>query len=117
MGPKLLLSLRLWAAAMLAVIGLQAIPTTALPTHVTHGSAFSASTQELSLGARRVEAGEVQVAPQPQPLPHLPALPVERLLVAAESADPWPAHRQTGPPARPIPLYGGATPRAPPVPN
>lgn len=117
MGPKLLLSLRLWAAAMLAVIGLQAIPTTALPTHVTHGSAFNASTQEQSLGARRAEAGEVQVAPQPQPLPQLPVLPIERLRDSAEDAAPWPANRQTGPPARPIPLYGGATPRAPPVLN
>ena len=92
--------------------------TTALPTHVTHGSAFSASTQDLSLGARRAEADDVQVAPQPQPLPHLPpALPVEQLLVAAESPASWPAHRQTGPPARPIPLHGDAAPRAPPVPN
>lgn len=115
MAPKLLLPLRLWAVAMLAVIGLQAIPTTALPTHVTHGSAFSASTQELSLGARRADAGEVQVAQQP--IPHPPVLPVERLLVAAERPAPWPAHRQTGPPARPVPLDGGATPRAPPVLN
>lgn len=113
MNRHLLLSLRLWAAAMLAVVGLQAIPVHSLPEQPTHGSAFSASTQEVSLAARRAGVSEVRMAPAPDP-----CLPVEQMYDSSAqflTVPVRPANRQTGPPVRPLPLCGGPTPRGPPV--
>ena len=113
MDRHLFLSLRLWAAAMLAVIGLQAIPVHSLPERPTQGSAFNASTVDVALAAREVAAHEVALDPAPEP--HHPAVmpisaPVQPALQSA-----WRAHRQTGPPLRPEPLRSGPSPRAPPL--
>jgi hypothetical protein len=113
MDRHLFLSLRLWAAAMLAVIGLQAIPVHSLPERPTQGSAFSASTVDVALAAREVAANEIALDPVPEP--HHPAVipisaPVQPALQSA-----WRAHRQTGPPLRPEPLRSGPGPRAPPL--
>ena len=113
MGRHLFLSVRLWAAAMLAVIGLQAIPVHSLPQQPTSGSAFSASTQEVALAARRAGVAEVRLAPVP--VPHPPTEVVRDNESAPLTPEGWPANRQTGPPLRPLPLRGGPTPRGPPA--
>ena len=113
MDRHLFLSLRLWAAAMLAVIGLQAIPTHSLPERLMQGSAFSASTQEVSLAARRAGVAEIRLAPAPVPRPPTEQVSEDESLAIAPTT--WPAHRQTGPPLRPLPLRGGSAPRGPPV--
>jgi len=104
---------RLALAALLAAIGLQAIPAHALPMRLDHGSAFSASTEEVSLSARRAGVGEIRLAPTPLPAPR-PAVVTEP--VAIEEGDaPWPGAWATGPPLRPVPLVQGSAPRAPPA--
>lgn len=113
MSRSLLLSLRLWAAAMIAVIGLQAIPAQALPDQPTHGSAFSASTVDVALAAREVAADEVAI--DPAPVPHPPEAIADHAPVQHALQTAWRAHRQTGPPLRPTPLRGGPTPRGPPL--
>lgn len=109
-----LLSVRLLAALLLAVVGLQAGGPMERVLERGHGSAFSASTQEVALAAqRRTETVRHSVAPMPvvpapvqalsapAPLPALPALPAPR-----------PA--STGPPA-PNVLSLKPAPRAPPL--
>ncbi|MFN6934465.1 MAG: hypothetical protein ACK4NZ_04870 [Tsuneonella sp.] len=113
MSRSLLLSLRLWAAAMIAVIGLQAIPAQALPDQPTHGSAFSASTVDVALAAREVAVDEVAIDPAPVPHPAEAIANHASVQRALQSA--WGTHRQTGPPLRPLPLRGGPTPRGPPL--
>ena len=87
MDRHLFLSLRLWAAAMLAVIGLQAIPVHSLPERPTQGSAFSASTVDVALAAREVAANEVALDPVPEP--HHPAvIPISALVQPALQLKP-----------------------------
>ena len=73
MSRVLPLTFRLMLAAMLAVIGLHAVPDQPLPAQVSHGSAFSAGTVEVSLLARRVAPGEARPIAAPVPLPLDPA--------------------------------------------
>jgi hypothetical protein len=107
------LRFRLALAVLLAAIGIQAIPAHALPMRPDHGSAFSASSEEVSLSARRAGVGEIRLAPMPLPAPR-PEVVAEAAVVGAPEA-PWPATYATGPPLRPIPLVHGPAPRAPPA--
>jgi hypothetical protein len=104
---------RLWAALLLATIGLQATASAAPSLEKTSGSAFSATTYEVALYVQRGEKVQRQ-AVTPQPL--LPAavailsVPVR----TAELADkPVLRPDSTGPPLREIQSWKPA-PRAPP---
>ena len=113
MGARLPRTFRLFAALMLAVIGLQATPAQPLPTQQSHGSAFSADTHELALPVRKEAASEVAL---PAIVPVLPpqtwAAKIRPRLAVAE---PKGAHHQTDPPLRPEPLRRSPAPRAPPA--
>lgn len=105
---------RLLAALMLATIGLQATPARPVLPLRDHGSAFSASTAEVAVAARRERAEEVRVVEQAPALLHIhadllrarPALPVSRTA--------WPAVQARGPPPRDL-RGPAASPRAPPL--
>jgi hypothetical protein len=112
-----LMFVRLWAALLLATIGLHAAtPAPAAAFERTHGSAFAANTHEVALIVQRGDKIARQaVEPQPRPLPLLAAAtatfrPVRE---AAGSPDPMPLPAATGPPLRPIRSWKPA-PRAPP---
>ncbi|WP_205689487.1 hypothetical protein [Aurantiacibacter odishensis] len=99
--------------AMLCVIGLHAIPTGPLPGYVERGgSAFSASTSEVSLVTREDAEIVLKVLPEPT----LDKLPVSLPLApaAAAPAFSWPGKYQTAPPV-PWPMPPAANPRGPPV--
>lgn len=110
--PSLTL-VRLWAALLLATIGLQALDTAPPSLERRSGSAFSASTQEVALYVQRGERVQRQaVAPQPlapfsTPLVALPARLAERAALPAPRPD------STGPPAFEFRSWSAA-PRAPP---
>lgn len=104
---------RLWAALLLATIGLQATAAAAPSLEKTSGSAFSAATYEVALYVQRGEKVQRQaVAPQPlAPLAvALESLPT-RPVVLADGTAPRPD--STGPPRRQIHSWKPA-PRAPP---
>lgn len=106
-------ALRLWAALLLAAIGLQVASPVARPLEVRHGSAFSAATVDVALAPqRRIES--VRVADEPQPA--LPPQPVAVTPLAATILSDLPAVRphSTGPPARDI-LAWQPAPRGPPA--
>lgn len=114
MSRVLPLTFRLMLAAMLAVIGLHAVPDQPLPAQVSHGSAFSAGTVEVSLLARRVAPGEARPVAAPVPLP---LVPIAEPILSVSSLQPsgaWPAHPQTGPPVLRA-GRGDPPPRAPPA--
>jgi hypothetical protein len=108
------LTFRLMLAAMLAVIGLHAVPDQPLPAQVSHGSAFSAGTVEVSLLARRVATGEAKPVAAPVPLPRIPVAEPVAIVSDAHPRTTWPAHPQTGPPALRL-GRGDPPPRAPPA--
>lgn len=117
MLPRLpsLTFLRLWAALLLATIGLQASVPAAASSEKTHGSAFAATTFEVAvLIPRDARALRQVLAPLPLALPPLavPASEVPaRVLTVPE---PPAAHPDaTGPPLRHIHSWEPA-PRAPP---
>ncbi|MGN6500948.1 MAG: hypothetical protein ACTHKM_12470 [Tsuneonella sp.] len=104
--------LRWFAAALLAIIAMQALPAQAIPPALDRGPAFSASSIEVALAPRREVRADVRIAPVPLP----PRPFVEPLLPAELSlrAEPWRAHRQQAPPATP-PRRSIASPREPPL--
>jgi hypothetical protein len=107
------LTFRLMVAAMLAVVGLYAVPDQPLPTYAAHGSAFSAGTVEVSLVARRAAPGEAKPIAAPVPLP-LVRTESQSAVSRIHPADAWPAHPQTGPPTLRF-GRGDPPPRAPPA--
>lgn len=112
--PSLTL-VRLWAALLLATIGLQAAePAPAASFERTHGSAFAANTYEVALfvqrGDRAARQASVPVPPlQPVAMPVLPAPARPAVLPAV----PAPRPDSTGPPVLDIHSWEPA-PRAPP---
>jgi hypothetical protein len=102
----------LMAAALMAMIALQATPTAPIPDNHDRGSAFSASSTEVALAPRSHLASESRLAPVP-----LTERPSQGLIPLAELAltqHAWPAHRQTGPPPL-VPRRSLASPREPPL--
>lgn len=110
--PSLTL-LRLWAALLLATIGLQASAPAAPSLEKTHGSAFAATTYEVAVLIQR-DARSQRQALAPQPL--LPVAVLAAEVPARASVVPeQPAARpdSTGPPLHDIHSWQPA-PRAPP---
>ena len=103
---------RLLAALLLAVIGVQAGQSFDSGLEPTHGSAFSAATYEVALASQR--RGE-KASTASTPLLGAPAPSMATVLALAVIA-PQPAPRpdSTGPPALPI-LDRQPPPRAPPA--
>jgi hypothetical protein len=108
--PRLLLA-RLIGAALLLTVALQAGAPFAAPLERTHGSAFSAATQEVALAGER-RGGVVQTALAPQPRAPVPQ-PVDARAAALPIALPLSRPRATGPPARDD-IAQRPAPRAPP---
>lgn len=82
-ASRTILIFKLWAAVVLAVIGMQAMVPVQAPLQRETGSAFSASTADVALdSARRADPAKVQAIPSP---PLLGALPRIRLLPATVS--------------------------------
>ncbi|MFC3101724.1 hypothetical protein [Altererythrobacter lauratis] len=109
---------RLIAALLLAVIAMQAVPSTALPIDRTHGSAFSAGTLDVSLAPRQHSGAEQRLAPSPDPVPPpLPALVPEAELAVQPHGIPRAAvfldHHTPAPPRRWLRVT--ASSRAPPA--
>jgi hypothetical protein len=106
--------LRIFVVLMLAVTALQAVPARPLPLHPDNGPAFSASSVEVALPARRELATELKVAPIPPPLTGGAAKPIP--LVTDESAveAAWPAPYRVRAPPRRV-LVPAAPPRGPPL--
>ncbi|WP_346031655.1 hypothetical protein [Erythrobacter westpacificensis] len=99
--------------AMLCVIALHAIPTGPLPGYVERGgSAFSASTSEVSLVAR--EDAEIVLKVVPAPTPDVVPASQPLAQVAEGPAYFWPGKYQTAPPL-PWPMPPAANPRRPPA--
>lgn len=91
-ASRTILIFKLWAAVVLAVIGLQAMAPVQAPLQRETGSAFSASTADVALAAaRRGDFGKVQAIPTP-PLPVAPVrtlvLPATVVLMAADHLRP-----------------------------
>ena len=104
---------RLWAAILLATIGLQATASAAPSIEKTDGSAFSATTYQVALYVQRAERVQRQ-AVAPQPL--APFAIVARALPAPALVLGGGVPRRpdsTGPPLRSIHSWQPA-PRAPP---
>lgn len=105
--------LRLWAAVLLFAVGLQAAEASDQPLESRHGSAFSATTDEVAIAPQRyVEAIRQIAAPDPA-IP--PILAVRRAITkpqfVAEITPLTP--RATGPPLLDI-IARDIAPRAPP---
>jgi hypothetical protein len=65
-ASRTILIFKLWAAVVMAVIGLQAMVPVQAPLQRETGSAFSASTSDVALAtARRVDIAKVQAIPSP----------------------------------------------------
>ena len=111
-APSLVI-LRLWAALLLAAIGVQATQPFDAAVRPSHGSAFSAATYDVA-GAPQRRVEPVQTAPTPLP----PAPPQIAATVAPSSptlaSRVMPRPDSTGPPALPI-LERQPAPRAPPL--
>ena len=104
---------RLWAALLLATIGLQATASAAPSLEKTSGSAFSAATYEVALYVQRGEKVQRQ-AVTPQPLvPIAAAIESSPTATAVLADQPAPRPDSTGPPVREI-LSWQPAPRAPP---
>ncbi|MBB4859533.1 hypothetical protein HNO88_002862 [Novosphingobium chloroacetimidivorans] len=70
---RALVLFRLWAALLLATIGLQALEPVVTPLQRAPGSAFSAATADVALASsRRAEIAQPQALPTPA-LPRFPA--------------------------------------------
>lgn len=106
--PRLL---RAVVLTLLACIAMQAVPSKALPIQLQTGSAFSASTAEVSLSARAESVARIAVVAAP--VPQHPA--VSRLLidVVTNSSQFWSGKHQTAPPLR-WPQSPATSPRGPP---
>ena len=65
----LLARLRIWPLLLLAAIGLQAAEPIRAPLDRVQGSAFSASTLDVALGAARRVQSQLAMPAQPLPLP------------------------------------------------
>ncbi|MEJ5978134.1 hypothetical protein WG901_15890 [Novosphingobium sp. PS1R-30] len=110
--PSLTL-VRLWAAVLLATIGLQALDAAPPSLERRSGSAFSASTQEVALYVQRGERVQRQaVAPQPI-VPFSTPVAVTPARTAELAVLPAPRPDSTGPPAFEFRSWNAA-PRAPP---
>lgn len=109
--PSLPVVLRLWAALLLAVIGLQATAPVAATLHQTHGSAFSAATYEMAVyrQVRDDEPAKLVMTEPPADDTSL-AVPMPRPPLTVEVA---PRPDSTGPPLGGIRATPSA-PRAPP---
>lgn len=93
---------RLWAALLLATIGLQAMVPAAAGAQKHSGSAFSSSTYEVALAVSRADRAPRQtVVPQPAPMPVEQA---QAMQAAAPALRVMPAPRpdSTGPPPRSV---------------
>lgn len=101
---------RLWAALLVAVIGLQATAPAAVTLHQTHGSAFSAATYEMAVHRQVRDEDPVKLAIAEPPVDFVSAAPFPRPpLVPAIASRP----NSTGPPLHGI-RATPAAPRAPP---
>lgn len=113
-GSLSLLRMRFILGALIAVLTLQATPTTPLPAFRDHGSAFSASTSEVAVLVRRDNADRIKSAPQPKPLPFIIAYDAAEVLDDRRLL----AHQlpyQRGPPFI-VPVFSRREPaRAPPI--
>lgn len=110
--PRLLV-VRLLAALLLVVAGLQAGAPMGPVLERTHGSAFSASTHDVAVAAsRRTEVSRVVAAPQPV-LPVMPVSEAVRPAALALGTLPAPRPDSTGPPPRDMPGRP-PSPRGPP---
>ena len=108
-----LVKLRIILSAIIAVIVLQATPTTPLATHRDHGSAFSASTSEVAVLIRRDGGEQSPVAPQPLPTPVLavpPTVAIDRIVRSLAGHQSY----QRGPPLVAPVRLPHASVRAPP---
>lgn len=106
-------ALRLWAALLLAAIGLQAAAPIGQVLETRHGSAFSATTAEVAVAPqRRIEADHQAPLALPTIVPvAFTAMPAPAFALPAS----WPSRPDsTGPPAREI-LTRQPAPRAPPT--
>jgi hypothetical protein len=111
--PSLLL-VRLWAALLLAAVGLQAGTAPAATFEQAHGSAFAVDTGDVALLVQRGDRVTRQaVAPEPSLLPVGLRSEVPPGRSAARAVLPAPRPDSTGPPWRDIHSWQPA-PRAPP---
>lgn len=97
---RALLVFRLWAAVILAVIGIQALAPVPSPLQRGSGSAFSAATADVALASvRRGDSAKVKAIPTPtlpEPLQQLHVVPAAFVFAAADYLRP----RVRGPPPR-----------------
>ncbi len=100
-------------ALLLAILCLQAMPARPLQPMLERGPVFSAATYEVTLPPQREGVVRLQ-ALAVRPGGFLPIVEHDGAHVAMP-ADPWPAHRATGPPLTPPPR-SIASPREPPLP-
>lgn len=108
------LTIRLLAALLLAVIGLQAGQAFEPAAGPVSGSAFSAATYEVALAPqRRNDQARTALAPLPLHLPRI-AVTATPLRLAALVPQATPRPDSTGPPVPPI-LARPSSPRAPPT--
>jgi len=105
--------LRLVAALLLAMVGLQAGVPAAQPLQVVHGSAFSADTLEVALAAHRRAEPARQALTQEPALPPTALVPVP-LPARPDISLPAPRPASTAPPAREL-IARRPAPRAPPL--
>lgn len=106
-------AIRLWAALLLAAIGLQVAAPVGKVLEARHGSAFSATTVEVAVAPqRRVEADRQVALPQPTTAPVAVSEISPPVFAALVS---WPSRPDsTGPPAEDI-LTRQPGPRGPPI--
>jgi hypothetical protein len=110
--PSLML-VRLWAALLLAAVGLQAAgPAPAATFEPTHGSAFTVDTHEVALLVQRGDRVVRQALQPPLPLVGLPP-EMRPARPAMHAALRTPRPDSTGPPVRGIHAWRPAA-RAPP---
>jgi hypothetical protein len=106
--------LRIFVALMLAVTALQAVPARPLPLHPDNGPAFSASSAEVALPARRPLATEQKVTPPHPPLTGDTVKPIPLVTDEGGVEAEWPTpYRVRAPPQRV--LTPAAPPRGPPL--
>jgi len=99
---------------LLAVMALQALPPKPLLLQVDNGPAFSASSVEVALPARRLVGVEHKVAPIIPPLTDWPEESFVRPLAANDTDGLWLAPVRLPPPPIDV-LEPAAPPRAPPA--
>lgn len=107
---------RLVAALLLLVIGLHALTLSGTPLRPGHGSAFSASTLEVSLAPRAETVAETRGAPSSQPLAVPPTgRGLDEASLAAAAQATAAAIRRTSPPPSRRTLGAQSSARAPPL--